>query len=115
VSITYTLSLVGGGAYDSTLITFTSTTPSISVYTIDTSKENTYSLLLKGTLTGYSVSSSASFTLIVKDICSTSTISSSTIPSVSYTVSDTAALITTLAWTQSQATCATSISYSLEY
>lgn len=86
----------------------------MSVYTTNINKEGIYSLKITGTITGSTSSADATFTLTVKDICSISTISSALIPDYSYDISEgTTNTITSLAWTQSEGTCATAITYAL--
>lgn len=99
-SIVYIMTLSSGSSIDTTLITFTTATPSISVYTTDISKEGTYILKIIGTLNGYSISNSATFSLIVYDACTLSTISSTSISDYSYDISElTTDTIATLYWT----------------
>ena len=67
-SFTYTLNNQGGGAYDTGLFTFDSSTPTISVYTTDPGKVNTYNLDLTGTL-GLWGSQTITLTFIIDPSC----------------------------------------------
>jgi hypothetical protein len=53
-TIVYTLTKNPSGAYDTAVITsFTASPPSLTVYTTSAGKLGTYSLLIKGSVSGY--------------------------------------------------------------
>jgi hypothetical protein len=86
---------------------------SISVLTSSASKIKNYNLRLDGTITGYTASNSVSFTVNVKDYCSTATITSATISNLIYDIKVGALVtVTNPLWTVSELTCP-SITYSL--
>ena len=59
-----------------------------------------YSLLIKGTVTGFTNTNSVTFTLNVNDACSIATITSVVISSYSYDIdAGTTNTVATLAWT----------------
>jgi hypothetical protein len=71
------------------LIIFTASTPSISVYTTSSSYDGTtYTLKIIGTVTGFTTSNFATFTLNILSICTITTLTSNTIPNYRYDISD---------------------------
>jgi hypothetical protein len=94
------MTLIDGSSLDSSFILFTTTTtPTITVYTVDASKVATYSLLIKGTITGYTGFNTASFDLVINDACSASLITSTPISDYTYDISSGLMIISTLEWT----------------
>jgi hypothetical protein len=93
------MTLSDGSSLDSSFISFaTIINPTITVYTTDSSKIGTYSLLIKGTITGQTNFNNATFSLVISDPCSASVISSSTIPDYTYDISSGLMTISTLSW-----------------
>jgi hypothetical protein len=80
--------LSSGVAYDTNLITFTAAFHYISVYTTSSLYDDTsYSLKIIGTVTGFTTTASAIFTLNVHSVCSTTLILSNTIANYNYDIS----------------------------
>jgi hypothetical protein len=108
------MTLADGTSLTPTPVTFTASSHSISTYTTNAAMIGTYSLLIKGTVTGYTNTNSVAFTLNVNDACSVTTITSTSISSYSYDIdAGTTNTIVTLAWTKSSAYCTTSITYAV--
>jgi hypothetical protein len=107
-SATYTLTLADGSAIDTSFITFSASSNSMTVLTTDTTKYGTYSLINKGTITGYTGSSSVTFSLVI-DVC---TITTNSIADYYYTIASGSKTIASLAWS-SGSYCYESISYTM--
>jgi hypothetical protein len=100
-SISYTITTSTGGSVDNSVITVDDTTPSISIYTSDSSKTGAYSLEITGTVSAYPTkTASVTFSLNVLDCCSGTTIISTSISDYTYyTASLSYDVISSLVWT----------------
>lgn len=101
------MTLASGAAFDPSIITITSSTRGLTVSTTDSTKAGVYSLLVRGTVTGFSDYDSALFDLTVTVNCSALVLTTAAIPDYSYLVSAATATIATLTWTESPTLCAT--------
>lgn len=86
--INYTLVYSNYSMIDPQLVYFYKTNHSMNVYTSDNSKKGVYNLRLMGNFIDGPGSSSYTFTLTVKDICTLSVITTGAIPFTIFDVSD---------------------------
>ena len=105
-SFTYTCTTSTNGAIDTSVFTFNSATPSITVQTNDLAKVGTYNLKVIGTLGSWG----STFILVTVNInvgCADTTITPVPITTKTYQVTDPALTYTFTDWTSSVTGCGT--------
>jgi hypothetical protein len=67
--VTYTMTYSSGAAIDTSVFTFTTAPLAVAVTTYDETKAGSYTLLLVGTLTGDTITSSSTIAVTINSAC----------------------------------------------